>query len=79
MHFPPPINLQPKRVCPGCRLLTPMDDRECVHCGGVVTEEDLAGQRKRHTEKRRRTMIRAAIVLPLLLVLLTLLFRSVEF
>jgi predicted amidophosphoribosyltransferase len=78
MHLPPPINLKPKRTCPGCRLWTPLDRRDCVHCGGTVSEEEIAVQRERHARWRRRAMLKAAIVLPLLLVLLTLLFQFLE-
>jgi predicted nucleic acid-binding Zn ribbon protein len=78
MQLPPPINLEPRRECPGCSLLTPMSDRRCVHCGGTISEEDLARQRQRRAERRRRAMLAGAIVAPVLLAALTLLFHFME-
>jgi hypothetical protein len=79
VHLPPPVNLKPKRVCPGCRLLKPMNERSCVHCGGRVSEGDLERARKRHARRRRRQMIKAAVILPLVLILLTMLFEQLGF
>ena len=89
MHLPPPVNLTPKRVCPGCRLLTPLKRRECVRCGNTVSESDLENVRRRHARKRRKNTIMAAVILkplaeigaavqPLLLIFLTMLFQLLD-
>lgn len=76
MHLLPPVRFKKRLECPSCRKLTPLAEASCVHCGGGIPDKWRRDERRRLEKRRRHAWIGSAIVLPLLLVLLTLIFHS---
>lgn len=75
MHLPIPIDLRKKLECPFCHRLSPVCEERCQHCEQRIPEDFRERERLRLKEQRKRQVRQAAVLMPLLLIVLTMVLQ----